>query len=175
MIWTQSSRYGIVLAVKWSNFIYNVKRNSGSLVRGMNRWVESFEVRGLYSLKSKYARWCFSIHSLKSSENNYDSFDFLNIWKTITKYCEFIFIRGIPIFLKWTLYRRIATRKIYEFEVKIHEFKYFKTFFYFCNRQYMNLTIPRNPFFPNPRKLVPAKLNEFTVKLFEFFLPFFHL
>jgi hypothetical protein len=99
MIWTQSSRYGIVLAVKWSNFIYNVKRNSGSLVRGMNRWVESFEVRGLYSLKSKYARWCFSIHSLKSSENNYDSFDFLNIWKTITKYCEFIFIRGIPIFV----------------------------------------------------------------------------
>jgi hypothetical protein len=34
-------------------------------------------------------------------------------------------------YLKWTLYRRILTRKIYEFVVKIHEFKYFKTFFLF--------------------------------------------
>jgi hypothetical protein len=37
----------------------------------------------------------------------------------------------------------------------------------------INLTIPRNAFFPNPRKLAPAKLKEFTVKHFEFFSPFF--
>ena len=36
-------------------------------------------------------------------------------------------------------------------------------FFIFCNWQSTNLTIPQNAFFLNPRKLVPTKLNEFTV------------